>query len=204
MMIFRKNRSRQAALAMAKYNIDDDDNDIVEDPVGVEKREPATPAFAANRKILKKMVSVSSIMINLFVNKKQQKQEAIIALAKFRIDDEDIETDTDAEDHDEPEIECVESDASVAESEDDIMPPTMHSYSDDDDDDDETITASPLSQDDTILHANKRQRTDYYVPPTYNRPVPLETMFGSSAWFSATQKQPIHAMQNVMFQPEEL
>eukprot|EP00550_Attheya_septentrionalis_P012155 CAMPEP_0198303804 /NCGR_PEP_ID=MMETSP1449-20131203/57075_1 /TAXON_ID=420275 /ORGANISM="Attheya septentrionalis, Strain CCMP2084" /LENGTH=205 /DNA_ID=CAMNT_0044006311 /DNA_START=14 /DNA_END=631 /DNA_ORIENTATION=+ len=203
MMIFRKNRSRQAALAMAKYTIDDDDNDFVEDRVGVEKREPATPVFAANRKILKKTFSVSSIMSKLlFFNKKQQTREATIALAKFAIDDEDGETDTDAEERDEADIEFVESDASVNESEDDIMPQTVHSYSDDDD---EMTTASPFSHDhNTMLHANKRQRTDYYVRPTYNYQNPPETMFGSSACFSATQKQPIHTMQNVMFQHEEL
>jgi hypothetical protein len=201
MMIFRKNRSHQAALAMAKYIIDDDDNDVVDDPVGVEKREPATPVFAGNCKILKKMFSVSSITSKLlFFNKKQHTQEATIALAKFTIDDEDVDTDTDAEDCDDADIAFVESDASVAESEDEIVPPTMHSYSDDD----ETKTGRSISHDNTMLHANKRQRTGYYVRPTYNHQVPPETMFVSSACFSATQKQPIHTMETVMFQHEEL
>eukprot|EP00978_Attheya_sp_CCMP212_P015838 scaffold40973_cov50-Attheya_sp.AAC.7 len=128
----------------------------------------------------------------LFFNKKQQRQEATIARATFTIDDEDDETDTDPEDRDEADIEFLESDASVAESEDDITLPTMHSYFDDDD---EMTTASPVSQD---------HRTDYYVRPTYNRQVPPETIFCSSACFSVTQKQPIHTMQNVMFQHEEL
>eukprot|EP00978_Attheya_sp_CCMP212_P002256 scaffold4652_cov54-Attheya_sp.AAC.5 len=175
MMIFRKNRSRQAALAMATYIHDDDDNDAVEGPVGVETREPATPVFAANHKILKNMFSSK-----LFVNKKQQMREATILLAKFTIDDEDAngETNTDPEDRDEADIVFLESDASVAESEDDITLPTMHSYSDDDDD--EMTTASPISHD---------HRTVYYVWPAYNRQeVPPETIFCSSACFSATQK----------------
>jgi hypothetical protein len=190
MMIFRKNRSRQAALAMATYINDDDDNDVVEGSVGVETREPATPVFAANHKILKNMFSSK-----LFVNKKQQMREATILRAKFTIDDEDEngETNTDTEDRDEADIVFLESDASVAESEDDITLPTMHSYFDDDDD---TTTASPVSHD---------HRTDYYARQACNRQeIPPETIFCSSVSFSATQKQPIHTMQNVMFQHEEL